>query len=166
MRGLGIRGSSLALAAAVAFAGVIFAAGQSVPGEAPATSPAEIVKARQQGLKALGAAFKVIRDELRGDSPDAAKIRTASADITRAANAIDSWFPVGTGPQAGLKTDTRAEAWSDAAGFVAARDSFVREASRWAQLVNSTDVASWKDASEALGRSCKGCHDKYRLKRD
>jgi cytochrome c556 len=160
---------TLALVAAViAATGVAFAQGQSssASNQGQAASVAEVVKARQKGLKALGAAFKTIRDELKGDSPDAAKIREASADITQAAAAIGKWFPAGTGPESGVKTDAKAEVWADAAGFATARDAFVRESDEWNRLTNGTDVSAWKEGAAALGQSCKGCHDKYRVKKE
>jgi cytochrome c556 len=160
--------TTLALVAAViAAGGVTFAQGQSpASSQGQAASAAEVVKARQKGLKALGAAFKTIRDELKGDSPDAAKIRGASADITEAAGAIDKWFPAGTGPDSGVKTDAKPEVWTDTAGFATAREAFVREANKWAQVGNSTDVSAWKEGAASLGQSCKGCHDKYRVKKE
>ena len=155
------------LAAVIAAGGVTFVQGQSPESsQKQAASAAEVVKARQQGLKSLGAAFKVIRDELKADSPDAAKIRKASADITRAAGAIDKWFPAGTGPDSGVKTDAKPEVWSDAAGFATAREAFVREANKWAQVGNGSDASAWKEAASSLGQSCKGCHDKYRVKKE
>jgi cytochrome c556 len=159
---------TLALVAAVITAsGVTFAQGQSpASSQGQATSAAEVVKARQKGLKALGAAFKTIRDELKGDSPDAAKIREASGDITQAAGAIDKWFPAGTGPDSGVKTDAKPEVWTDSAGFATAREAFVREANKWAQLGNSTDASAWKEGAASLGESCKGCHEKYRVKKE
>jgi cytochrome c556 len=159
----------LLVAAVIAAGGVSFGQGQppaSIQPPAPGASPTEVVKARQQGLKALGAAFKTIRDELRGDSPDAAKIRSASTDITRAASAFGKWFPAGTGPDSGVQTDAKAQVWTDAAGFAAAQDAFVREANKWAQLGNGADTGAWKEAAASLGRSCKGCHDKYRVKKE
>ena len=160
--------TTLALVAAViAAGGVTFAQGQSpASSQGQAASAAEVVKARQKGLKTLGAAFKTIRDELKGDSPDAAKIREASLDITQAARAIDKWFPAGTGPDAGIKTDAKPEVWTDSAGFATAREAFVREANKWAQLGNSTDASAWKEGAASLGQSCKGCHDKYRVKKE
>lgn len=155
------------VAAVIAAGGVSFAQGQSpAPSRGQNAPAAEVVKARQQSLKTLGAAFKAIRDELKTDSPDAAKIRKASADITQAAGAIDKWFPAGTGPDSGVKTDAKAEVWTDPAGFASAREAFVREAHKWAQLGNSTDAAAWKEGAASLGQSCKGCHDKYRVKKE
>lgn len=155
------------LAAVIAADGVTFVQGQSpASSQKQAASAAEVVKARQQGLKSLGAAFKVIRDELKGDSPDATKIRKASADITGAAVAIEGWFPAGTGPDSGVKTDAKSEVWTDPAGFASARDAFVREGKKWAQLGNSTDASAWKEGAASLGQSCKGCHEKYRVKKE
>jgi len=155
------------VAAVIAAGGVTFAQGQSSsPSQGQGASAAEVVKARQKGLKALGAAFKTIRDELKGDSPDAAKIREASADITQAAGAIDKWFPAGTGPDSGIKTDAKPEVWTDPAGFATAREAFVREANEWARLGNSTDASAWKEGAASLGQSCKGCHEKYRVKKE
>ena len=160
--------TTLALVAAVITAsGVTFAQGQSASSsQGQAASAAEVVKARQKGLKTLGAAFKTIRDELKGGSPDAAKIREASVDITQAAGAIGNWFPAGTGPDSGVKTDAKPEVWTDSAGFATAREAFIREANKWAQLGNSTDASAWKEGAASLGQSCKGCHDKYRVKKE
>ena len=151
------------LAAVLAVAAVTCASVTLAQVQSP---PADVIKERQQGLKKVGAALKLIRDELRGGSPDGARIRGAAADITRAAGAIDRWFPAGTGPDSGLKTDAKAEVWTDAAGFAAARETFVREANKWTQLGNGGDAAAWSEAATSLGQSCKGCHDKYRLKRE
>jgi len=129
--------------------------------------PADTIQARKQGLKALGSAFKVIRDELKSSAPDAGKIKAAGAGIAKAGKAIDAWFPAGTGPEAGVKTDAKAEIWSDAAGFATAREAFVREAAKSAQVfTNGADTSAWSGAATALGQTCKGCHDKYRVKRD
>jgi cytochrome c556 len=134
---------------------------------AQGVSAADTVKARQQGLKALGAAFKVIRDELRGGTPDAEKVHAAAAEIAKAASAISGWFPQGSGPETGVKTDAKREIWSDAAGFASARDAFVQEAGRaTTQFAGASSQSAWGEAAAALGQTCKECHDKYRVKRD
>jgi cytochrome c556 len=155
------------VAAVIAAGGVTCAQGQSpASSQGQSASAAELVKARQQGLKALGAAFKTIRDELKADTPDAARIRKASVDITQAAGAFDKWFPAGTGPESGAKTDAKPEVWTDPTGFATAREAFVREANEWARLGNRTDVSAWKEGAASLGQRCKGCHDKYRVKKE
>ncbi len=132
-----------------------------------AASPAEVIKARQQGLKSIGAAFKIIRDELKSSAPDVAKIKAAGARIAEEGSAIDRWFPAGTGPDSGVKTDARAEIWSDPSAFSAAREAFVREAAKSAQVFTTdSDPSAWSAATASLGQTCRGCHDKFRVKRD
>ena len=71
-----------------------------VAGAAIAAASTDIIKTRQQGLKDMGAAAKVIRDELKG-TPDLEKIKDASAKIQKTADEMANWFPSGSGPEAG-----------------------------------------------------------------
>ena len=143
------------------------AEGLNATGVPAVNSPHEVVKLRQKGFKDLGAAFKIIRDELKGESPDAAKIAAAAAVIRKTAQEIPGWFPTGSGPQPGLKTDAKAEIWSDAKGFDATRAAFTREAQRDAgRFSDPANRASWSDVAKSLGQACKDCHDMYRVKRE
>lgn len=151
-------------APAIAAATIAFAlAGITIAG---AEAPPDIIKVRQHGLKDLGAAFKVVRDEFKGGSPDNNKIRSAAAEIKKAAAAIPDWFPAGSGPVPGIKTAAKPEIWSDAPGFAAARDAFVEHAGKFAVLADSGDMAALGGESKLLGQSCGGCHDKFRVKQD
>jgi cytochrome c556 len=134
---------------------------------AQTVDPSQVIQARKQGLKALGAAFKVIRDELKGGNPDPVKIRAAAADIGSAARAIHDWFPAGSGPESGQKTDAREEIWSDAAGFLPAREHFEKVAAEVVPTFQSADAkARWAAAATTLGETCKSCHEHYRVKRE
>ncbi len=131
----------------------------------PGNSPAAVVKARQEAFKRLGHALKVIHSEVRGASPDVAKIDAAAAEVKSAASHLGEWFPAGTGPEAGLKTHAKADIWTDGRGFAAARAAFSRQAEKSArQLTDPAERPAWKDAAAALGQSCRDCHDSYRLK--
>jgi cytochrome c556 len=128
-------------------------------------SAAEAINVRQQGFKKLGAAFKVIHKELSGPSPDAAKIAAAAAEIKASTAVMGQWFPAGSGPQSGVKTQARAEIWTDASGFAATRAAYIRQVEKSArQLADPGERAAWKDSSAALGQACKDCHDSYRVK--
>lgn len=126
--------------------------------------PADVIKTRQQALKALGDTTRFIRDQLR-ERPDVERVKTAAADIKRAADALSGWFPVGTGPETGVKTDARAEIWRDAAGFAAASRNFSQQAARLVQATDSGDTTVLSGSFKSLAQSCKGCHDDYRAKR-
>jgi cytochrome c556 len=149
-----------AVAAAVTWAVVAAAS----PGISATTPPADIIRTRQQALKALGDATKLIRDQLHG-RPDPARIKAAAADIKRAAVALNSWFPPGTGPESGLNTDAKVEIWRDPAGFAAASGNLTRQADRLLQVVDSGDTTALNDAFRSVAQSCKGCHDDYRAQR-
>ena len=125
----------------------------------------DVIKERRQGLKDMGEAFKTVRDELSGGK-DAAKIKAASATITKTANAMVNWFPAGSGTEAGVKTLAKPEIWSDPATFTAARQKLVDEAAKFALLANSGDMAAIGGGVRGLGGSCKNCHDNFRVKED
>ncbi len=142
--------------AVLAFVGPMFAL---------AAAPADTIKARQDGLKEMGKAFKSIRDELQGDK-DAAKIKEAAATIAKSAEAMKNWFPAGTGPEANVKTAAKPEIWADAATFTAAQEKLVEEAGKFAALANTGDIAAIGGGVRNLGGACKGCHDKFRVKEE
>jgi cytochrome c556 len=132
----------------------------SVQAAAPDT-----IKERQQGLKDMGEAFKTVRDELTGGK-DAAKIKAASATITKTAHAMANWFPAGSGTEAGVKTAAKPEIWSDGATFTAARQRLVDEAAKFASLADAGDMAAIGGGVRGLGGACKNCHDNFRVKED
>ena len=136
-----------------------------VAGLAFAATPADIIKIRQQGLKDMGAAAKVIRDELKG-TPDVAKIQAASAKIQQAADDIAHWFPSGSGAEAGVKTAAKPEIWSDPEGFMAARKALVEQSAKLADAAKAGDAEAIGANFKGVGKSCGGCHEKFRVKED
>jgi cytochrome c556 len=125
-------------------------------------SVADTITARQKGFKATGAAFKLLRDESTAGSFDPDKVRGAAADIKSTATQVSTWFPAGSGAESGVKTAAKPEIWSDPDGFNSARDSFVEQAGKFSDLAASGGVNA--DAVKALGQTCGGCHDKFRVK--
>jgi cytochrome c556 len=128
------------------------------------SSVTDTIQARQKGFKAMGAAFKTVRDETQAGSPDAEKIRTAAVDIKTTADQISKWFPAGSGPEAGVKTAAKPEIWSDAQGFDTARSHLIEQAGTFSELAAAGKVDG--DAVRTLGRACGGCHEKFRVKQD
>lgn len=157
--------SRLNRTARVAIATMITACGASFA-IAASTAPEDVIKARQQSLKDLGAAAKVVRDQLKESTPDVEKIKAASVDIKKASNGIGHWFPQGTGAEAGVKTAAKPEIWTDHEGFSTAAKNFVEQADKFAQTAQAGDVAAIGPAFKALGQSCGGCHEKFRVKQD
>jgi cytochrome c556 len=140
-------------AAALATAGLSVAA-DSVP---------DIVKTRQQHLKELGKEFKAIRDQAGSGAPDQAALKTSAKKVNDLAVDLHNWFPTGSGPQAGVKTDAKAEIWSDPTAFSAAAQKLVDATTQLSALADAGDVDGFKAQIRAVGGSCKNCHDKFRV---
>ncbi len=67
-------------------------------------------------------------------------------------------FPEGSDTE---KSKTLPAAWEDPEGFKAAMDKFVMAAEGMAAVAGSGDMRQIGPAVQALGGSCKGCHDDY-----
>lgn len=152
-----------ALTAALVLAAGAVLAHEGHDGPPPKTPAGKAAWARHDNFKAQGAAFKASLDELKKDSPDQAVLLSNANKIKASSTALPSWFPKGSGPESGVKTDAKAEVWSDAAGFAAAANRLQVEASKFQQLAAAGDLPGMKAQSRVLGGACKNCHDKYRV---
>jgi cytochrome c556 len=129
-----------------------------------ASTPVDAIKTRQQGLKDLGAAFKVVRDQVKSGSPDTDKIKVAAVSVKKVADEIVTWFPHGSGPETGVNTAAKPEIWSNADSFTTARNNFIEQAGKFVAAANSGDVNAIGGQTKALGEACGACHDKFRVK--
>jgi cytochrome c556 len=131
-----------------------------------AAGAGDTIKTRQEGLKDLGAQMKVINDTLKTSAPDAAKIKEAAAKVQKHSNEISTWFPAGSGPEAGVETAAKAEIWKDPADFKAKADAFVAEAAKLNGFAGTGDIEGVRNQVRAVGKSCGGCHERYRVKKE
>jgi cytochrome c556 len=145
--------STLVVSASVVSAGAI----------AATMTPRQAVEARQSNFKDMGGAFKAIRDQLRRGTPDLVAIQQAAQQMKDYADQQHAWFPKGSGPEAGVKTDAKKEIWTDAAGFAEVQKAFSAEAPKLLTAANAKDVEGLKAQVLVVGKACKGCHDKYRV---
>jgi cytochrome c556 len=133
---------------------------------APAVDPKLVIETRQTNLKDMGAAFKTISDETKKGSPDMAAIIGASERVKAHATEIGNWFPAGTGPEAGIKTEALAKIWEDRTTFDAAVVKLQEEAGKLQAAAVSGDAAAVKAQFPATGGACKNCHDTFRMKKE
>jgi len=131
-------------------------------GPAPATPGGKAVLARQAHYKELNAAFAGLNAELRKDSPDKALVAADAGKMKALATDLPSWFPKGSGPEAGVKTQAKAEIWTDAAGFAAAVTKLQAETAKLQDLAAAGDLDATKAQARATAGACKACHDAYR----
>lgn len=126
-----------------------------------AATGADLIGVRKASFRQLGASFKAVRDGIAGN--DLTKIRQASGQIAQAGRSIYSWFPRGSGPQAGVKTSIRPEVWAKPTEFRAAQDAFARESQSFQSVASGSDISAIRSAMRRLGATCKGCHDSFRV---
>lgn len=127
-------------------------------GEAP-----PILKEREENFEAIGAAFKAIRGQLEADAPDFALIAAKATDINTRAQAIPNHFPVGTSTADGFKTEALPTIWEKPEEFKAAAQKLINESAKLASLAPGGDKAAVAAQAMAMGGTCKGCHDTFRL---
>jgi len=139
------------------------AAGLCLAGGAVAAVNAKaVIEAREANFKTFGKSMKTMNDNLKSDSPDLAVIASNAATIRGLAPKVTTWFPKGTGPESGVKTEARAEIWTDGAGFAAAARRLEPEAAKLEALARAGDLAGVRAQVRVLGGTCKGCHDKFK----
>ncbi len=140
-------------------AGVVFAADHEDAGKTDAQ-----IK-RHHHYEELGDAFKAVRDNSKGDSPDWAKLEKAAQTVNDASLDQQRWFPKGSGPEAG-KTRALPEVWTKPADFTAAQKMFSDRAPKLLAAAKQKDAAAVQAAFKEVGGACKNCHDSFRAPED
>ena len=120
-----------------------------------------VMKERHEHMEALGDANKKASNALKTSPPDLAAIRQAADEIAALAPKLQTWFPDGTGPEAG-KTRAKAEVWQKPEDFTLKANDFETAARDFKVAADSGELTQISATFEALGKSCKACHDLYR----
>lgn len=128
-------------------------------------STKDLMKARHDHYHRLGDAFKKVRDESRGRSPDWDALKLAAQAVSDASVNQARWFPAGTGPEAG-KTRALPEIWAKPQEFEAAQKMFSDAAPKLLTAVRSADAAAVTMQFGEVGKTCKNCHDTFRSPED
>ncbi len=124
---------------------------------------ADIVTARRANLQDLGAAFKAIGDEMKAGRPTSPTVEFSIRAAAGYAPKLRNWFPEGSGPELGVKTEAAPAIWTDAEGFEQALVEFEDAVALLAKERGDADRLSANFAT--VGASCKSCHDGYRIEK-
>jgi cytochrome c556 len=146
--------SKIAIMAAAGFA---LAAGAAWA----AVDAAAVEKDRAAHFKEIGRNNKAIHDELKKPAPDLAVVRASAHRIGELAGQLPSWFPAGSGPKAGIKTEAREEIWANFPDFKSKAATLATRA-KALEAAAGKDVAAATQATMELGQACKSCHEQYR----
>lgn len=123
------------------------------------TSPAEVVKARQDGMDQMWAGyFKDIATSIRSGSPDLSMIAAKAAGASEHEKKVAALFPPGTGRDVVPTTRAKPEIWSDRADFEAAFKALMDATNALAADAKSGDAEKVKTDWTDLAKACGGCH--------
>lgn len=134
-----------------------------ISGAAPAVDKDQVIKDRQSLMKQQGGDLGAVKAYL-DDKGDLAKATAGATDLAQTMKKIPDVFPPGTeGPNPEGKFAPKAEVWSDAKGFLAARDAAAGKVDALVVAVKGGDKAKIQEAFADLGKNgCGACHGKYR----
>lgn len=122
---------------------------------------AATIAARQANFKKMGAAMKVLKDEL-GGSADKAKMVGAARTLAAMARAQIPLFPAGSGAAAGAKTDALPAIWTQRGAFDASAKKLVVDADKLVAVTASGNAAAIGVQFKQVGGTCGGCHRQFR----
>jgi cytochrome c556 len=121
-------------------------------------------EARHELMEEVRDGAKPVARMLKGEQDfDAAIAMQSFQTWSRAAGIFGDLFPEGT--QTGYETEAKATIWTDREGFDAALRKF-DEAVNAAVEANPQDLEALKVAAGPVFKSCKGCHEEYRVEKE
>ena len=132
------------------------AIGQQKPGGTGA------VAARKANFKEIGGAFKTVNDEIRSGRPDMNALKPAARDLATRSRLSLGHFPRDSAPGPGITTRAKADIWANMPAFVKLQNMMVNASASLDAAVSRGDVGAMTKARDALGATCKACHDRFR----
>jgi cytochrome c556 len=125
-----------------------------------AISAGNPVEDRQAAMKAVGQSMKEGAGINSAATFDAAKAKTIMETVAATAKKLHGLYPAGSDKDP--KTEADPKIWENKADF----DKRLAELGTLATAASKTTTAdAYKPAYAAVGGTCKGCHDLYRMKK-
>ncbi len=141
---------------AIALGAVAVAATGAVAADDP-------IKVRQELMKTVGKSTKLSSQMAKGKVPyDGAQAEQAMQTIAGVPDKYVTLFPAGT--EKGGETEASPKIWEDMAGFKASAEKLKVAATAGAQAAKQGKDA-FAAAFGELVKTCKGCHEGYRIKK-
>jgi len=117
---------------------------------------AGVVEDRKANFKANNASMKAIAAAL--SSGDFATITAEATRIAAWAEVMPDYFPEGSG----TGTSAKPAIWTDFAGFKDAAEANYNAAQELITVAAKQDADAAREALQAIGASCKSCHQKFK----
>lgn len=126
----------------------------------------DAVKERQGLMKNVVAAnMKAAGDMVKGTVAfDAAKAEAAMKEVAGVPDKFAALFPEGTSADNNPDTTAKGDIWSDMADFKQRLDELEKDAAAAAEAAKG-GLDQFKVAFGAVAENCRGCHERYRVKK-
>lgn len=125
-----------------------------------------IVKERMASMKDMGKATKALNAMTKGNAEyDAKELKEFALVIARHAEKIPAFFPDTDASRSGKMTEALPSIWSDGVDFEARARELVKLGENLAATAATKDADAARQQFRAIGKSCSGCHKKYRKKK-
>ncbi|SOD89625.1 c-type cytochrome [Caenispirillum bisanense] len=147
--------------AALAAAAAVFAATAVAPVAASANEAA--VKYRQNNMKAVGAYMQNTVAVLKGEVPYAEQLEANALGLAAAAKLSPAAFKTDTSGS-DVKTTAKADIWQNWEKFEGGLTMMAERSDALVAAVQGGDKAAIGQAVQAVGETCKTCHDNFRTK--
>jgi cytochrome c556 len=144
--------------------GVLTALATAGAGAAQSPDVATFMKTRHHHFHDIGSAFKGVMDELKKPDPSIAEIQKFAAVIDGLAPQVPSWFPAGTGPETGIKTQALATVWQKPDEFKKDAAAFTTQAHAFNTAALTGKLDAVRAGARPLGETCKTCHETFRAR--
>ncbi|MBI5552431.1 MAG: cytochrome c [Desulfobacterales bacterium] len=123
--------------------------------------PEDAIGYRKGAMTLIGHHFSRIGAVVQGKAPFDKGAVAKDAELVATLSTLPWDAFMAPGAEKG-QTHLKAEALKDKEGFRAAADATVAETARLSQVAATGDLDVIKTQFGAAGKSCKGCHEKYR----
>ena len=73
-----------------------------------------------------------------------------------------SWFPEGSGPEAGFETDSLSSIWEEDEAFAQSLEGFQATVANFSAAALANDGDAIRLQFRVVGESCESCHERFR----
>lgn len=129
---------------------------------ADALAPQAAVETRRAGFKKMGAAMRIINDQFKAATPEAARLAASAQDIAALAPQVAGWFPAGSDAASGFETDALDYIWKERAKFDQLAGQLAKDSQALAAAAAAGDLAVLRAQVRTVGAVCGTCHRSFR----
>jgi cytochrome c556 len=151
-----MRLATASLAAALALA-------TALPASAQTPKPEDEIRYRQSVLNVVGRAMGPMGAMAQGKAPFNTAVVQKNAALIETMLALP-WGSFGAGTDKGAPTKADIKIWTETAKFKQASEASQKASTALVAAAKGGNEGAFKTAFGELGKTCKACHDDFRLK--